>query len=183
MCGATEKLAYTYVVKSPIIVSGDISEFTLSLDLFWSVHAELWNIVLFFSKVCTLHCWFLCHFCSHSALRDLGGDFVIGFIQQMDAEKDPRNLLICFNCAQFICSNFSLGKSTNLVILICQSFQNLHENFSKPKSQVILTCDIVSFVYPVIRVSCFFFIVLWWFWVILSFSFFQVPSRRKCLKF
>ncbi|GFS23737.1 MMS19 nucleotide excision repair protein homolog [Elysia marginata] len=46
---------------------------------------------------------------STQALRDLGGDFVIGFIQQMDAEKDPRNLLVCFNCAQFICSNFSLG--------------------------------------------------------------------------
>ena len=32
MCGATEKIANTYVVKSPIIVSGDISEFMLSLD-------------------------------------------------------------------------------------------------------------------------------------------------------
>ncbi|RUS82896.1 hypothetical protein EGW08_009361 [Elysia chlorotica] len=46
---------------------------------------------------------------STQILKDMGGDFVIGFIQQMDAEKDPRNLLICFNCAHFICSNFSLG--------------------------------------------------------------------------
>ncbi|GFO36171.1 mms19 nucleotide excision repair protein homolog, partial [Plakobranchus ocellatus] len=45
-------------------------------------------------------------------LQDMGGDFVIGFIQQMDAEKDPRNLLICFSCAQFISSNFSLGTFT-----------------------------------------------------------------------
>uniref|UniRef100_A0A0B7AL83 MMS19 nucleotide excision repair protein n=1 Tax=Arion vulgaris TaxID=1028688 RepID=A0A0B7AL83_9EUPU len=43
------------------------------------------------------------------ALEQMGGDFVIGFIQQMDSEKDPRNLIICFNCAQFICSNMNLG--------------------------------------------------------------------------
>ncbi|BFZ01711.1 hypothetical protein BsWGS_04750 [Bradybaena similaris] len=43
------------------------------------------------------------------AIEGMGGDFVIGFIQQMDSEKDPRNLIICFNCAHFICSNMHLG--------------------------------------------------------------------------
>ena len=36
-------------------------------------------------------------------------DFVYGFIQSMDGEKDPRNLLICFECIRLICSQINLG--------------------------------------------------------------------------
>lgn len=36
-------------------------------------------------------------------------DFVYGFIQSMDGEKDPRNLLICFECIRLICSQMNLG--------------------------------------------------------------------------
>lgn len=32
-----------------------------------------------------------------SALKKMGPDFVLGFIQSMDGEKDPRNLLVCFD--------------------------------------------------------------------------------------
>ncbi|XP_060063604.1 MMS19 nucleotide excision repair protein homolog [Ylistrum balloti] len=42
-------------------------------------------------------------------LQKLGGDFVLGFIQAMDAEKDPRNLVLAFRCATTIIHNFSLG--------------------------------------------------------------------------
>ncbi|XP_005103739.1 MMS19 nucleotide excision repair protein homolog [Aplysia californica] len=45
-------------------------------------------------------------------VEEMGGDFVIGFIQQMDSEKDPRNLMIAFNCAQFISSRLHLGAFT-----------------------------------------------------------------------
>lgn len=36
-------------------------------------------------------------------------DFVFGFIQAMDSEKDPRNLLVCFECLRVICQNLQLG--------------------------------------------------------------------------
>lgn len=36
-------------------------------------------------------------------------DFVFGFIQAMDGEKDPRNLLVCFECLRVICQNLQLG--------------------------------------------------------------------------
>lgn len=39
----------------------------------------------------------------------MGNDFVFGFIQSMDTEKDPRNLLMAFHCARTIILNFSLG--------------------------------------------------------------------------
>ena len=37
-----------------------------------------------------------------SALKKMGPDFVLGFIQSMDGEKDPRNLLVCFDDAEKI---------------------------------------------------------------------------------
>ncbi|XP_059147306.1 MMS19 nucleotide excision repair protein homolog [Physella acuta] len=49
---------------------------------------------------------------SRPAIEQMGSDFVIGFIQLMDAEKDPRNLILCFNIAHFIISNLQLGVFT-----------------------------------------------------------------------
>jgi len=34
---------------------------------------------------------------------------VYGFLQAMDAEKDPRNLVIAFTCARIVIQNFPLG--------------------------------------------------------------------------
>ncbi|CAC5420977.1 MET18 [Mytilus coruscus] len=42
-------------------------------------------------------------------LKKMEADFVLGFIQVMDTEKDPRNLMTCFQCARTIILNFSLG--------------------------------------------------------------------------
>lgn len=36
-------------------------------------------------------------------------DFVFGFIQSMDGEKDPRNLLVCFDCIRLVCQQLNLG--------------------------------------------------------------------------
>ncbi|CAF1074796.1 unnamed protein product, partial [Didymodactylos carnosus] len=37
-----------------------------------------------------------------NAIRQHGSDFVCNFIQSMDGERDPRNLVICFQCLQYI---------------------------------------------------------------------------------
>ncbi|CAI9735793.1 nucleotide excision repair homolog [Octopus vulgaris] len=42
-------------------------------------------------------------------LRKMEGDFVCGFIQAMDGEKDPRNLQLAFQCAEIIIRQLSLG--------------------------------------------------------------------------
>lgn len=43
-------------------------------------------------------------------LEEMSGEFVHGFIQALDMEKDPRNLILAFQCVETICHNLSLGK-------------------------------------------------------------------------
>ncbi|XP_046850704.1 MMS19 nucleotide excision repair protein homolog isoform X2 [Xenia sp. Carnegie-2017] len=43
-----------------------------------------------------------------SELQTLGTDFVFGYIQAMDGEKDPRNLLVCFELVQIIVKRFPI---------------------------------------------------------------------------
>ena len=43
-------------------------------------------------------------------IKKLGGDMVYGFMQALDAEKDPRNLIIAFRCACLIAQQFPVGK-------------------------------------------------------------------------
>lgn len=44
-------------------------------------------------------------------LKSLGADFTLGFIQVMDGEKDPRNLLIAFQIVRdIIVKGYALGK-------------------------------------------------------------------------
>ncbi|KAM3860026.1 MMS19 nucleotide excision repair protein homolog [Diretmus argenteus] len=46
-------------------------------------------------------------------LKGLGADFVFGFVQSMDGEKDPRNLLLAFQIARnIIHRGYDLGKFT-----------------------------------------------------------------------
>ncbi|XP_066278817.1 MMS19 nucleotide excision repair protein homolog [Branchiostoma lanceolatum] len=46
------------------------------------------------------------------ALQTLGADFVWGFIQAMDGEKDPRNLNIAFSIARIAAQAFPIGTFT-----------------------------------------------------------------------
>ncbi|XP_046850722.1 polycomb group RING finger protein 1-like [Xenia sp. Carnegie-2017] len=41
-------------------------------------------------------------------LLTLGTDFVFGYIQAMDGEKDPRNLLVCLELVQIIVMRFPI---------------------------------------------------------------------------
>jgi hypothetical protein len=55
-------------------------------------------------------------FSSLKAVRQLGSDFVCNFIQSMDGERDPRNLVLCFQCLQYMTKYFDIGKITNDMI-------------------------------------------------------------------
>ncbi|KAJ1553319.1 hypothetical protein HK096_008313, partial [Nowakowskiella sp. JEL0078] len=43
-------------------------------------------------------------------LKSLGNDFVFGFIQSIDSEKDPRNLMICFRLVTLITTYLDFKK-------------------------------------------------------------------------
>lgn len=58
--------------------------------------------------------WFLfvINHCDYSTeLKGLGADFVFGFVQSMDGERDPRNLLLVFQIAKNIIHHgYDLGE-------------------------------------------------------------------------
>ena len=39
----------------------------------------------------------------------MGSEFVFVFIQMMDGEKDPRNLMLCFDIVKTLATHFPLG--------------------------------------------------------------------------
>ncbi|CAG8610375.1 3379_t:CDS:10 [Ambispora leptoticha] len=45
-----------------------------------------------------------------NALQQMGSEFVFGFIQVMDGEKDPRNLLLAFSLVKYIIANFDINE-------------------------------------------------------------------------
>ena len=45
-----------------------------------------------------------------AAVREMGSDFVLGYIQAMDGEKDPRNIVIAFNSVRRIVIHLSFGE-------------------------------------------------------------------------
>ncbi|KAG7164663.1 MMS19 nucleotide excision repair protein-like [Homarus americanus] len=45
-------------------------------------------------------------------IREMGQDFVLGFVTAMDGEKDPRNLVLLFTLVPIIVKNFPLGPFT-----------------------------------------------------------------------
>ena len=44
-----------------------------------------------------------------TVLKKISADFVLGYIQAMDGEKDPRNLQLVFNSVPFIVKHLDLG--------------------------------------------------------------------------
>ena len=57
---------------------------------------------------------FTCSFYSPE-LKGLGADFVFGFVQSMDGERDPRNLVLAFQIANnIIHRGYDLGEQTHV---------------------------------------------------------------------
>lgn len=55
-----------------------------------------------------------------SELKGLGADFVFGFVQSMDGERDPRNLLLAFQIAKnIIHRGYDMGEHTHIYMHKC----------------------------------------------------------------
>ena len=52
------------------------------------------------------------YFYFNAELQELGQDFVFGFIQAVDQERDPRNLLILFSLFPIVAKYFRLEPFT-----------------------------------------------------------------------
>lgn len=46
------------------------------------------------------------------AVKEMGSEFVLGYIQAMDGEKDPRNIVIAFNSVHRIVMHLSFGEQS-----------------------------------------------------------------------
>ena len=60
-------------------------------------------------------------------LQKLGTDFVYGYLQVMDGEKDPRNLVLAFQCARRIIENFPLGRILIVHLFVRKLMTNTNE--------------------------------------------------------
>jgi DNA repair/transcription protein MET18/MMS19 len=59
---------------------------------------------------------------SHSyeeELKTFAQDFVFGYIQAMDGERDPRNLLIAFSCVKMITEKLPFGNCMCYYMPVC----------------------------------------------------------------
>lgn len=83
------------------------------------------------------------YFSHPTELKGLGADFVFGFVQSVDGERDPRNLLLAFQIARkIIHGGYDLGENTHIVI---PNFTNV---FYVPFfSCVVILCFNVAQVY------------------------------------
>ncbi len=70
-------------------------------------------------------------------------DFVYGFIQAMDGEKDPRNLLVCFDCIRLICERLSLGPFVEETFEVFACYFPI--DFNPPKNDTfVITKDMIA---------------------------------------
>uniref|UniRef100_A0A8C7GZN2 MMS19 nucleotide excision repair protein n=1 Tax=Oncorhynchus kisutch TaxID=8019 RepID=A0A8C7GZN2_ONCKI len=68
-------------------------------SLFQDIHVQVVTLIDYFSHP--------------TELKGLGADFVFGFVQSVDGERDPRNLLLAFHIARKIVhEGYDLGKFT-----------------------------------------------------------------------
>uniref|UniRef100_A0AAQ6INR1 MMS19 nucleotide excision repair protein n=1 Tax=Anabas testudineus TaxID=64144 RepID=A0AAQ6INR1_ANATE len=109
-----------YVVTPPVLqglkalVSGCVctalptgSAVSMLRSLFQDVHVQ---VKLDIIRMLKIH---QNYFNESTELKGLGADFVFGFVQSMDGERDPRNLLLAFQIAQNIINRgYDLGKFT-----------------------------------------------------------------------
>ncbi|XP_033098455.1 MMS19 nucleotide excision repair protein homolog [Anneissia japonica] len=76
-------------------------------------------------------------------LQKLGNDFVYGYMQAMDGEKDPRNLIIVFRCIPIIIHNFPFERFSEELFEVTSCYFPI--DFSPPSNDPygVTTQDLV----------------------------------------
>ena len=108
------------------------------LNVFLSGDQQLDSAIFFFSTqgIAKVHGSDTAHIFSVvvwlSELQELGSEFVYGFIQVMDGEKDPRNLLTAFQIVQTLIQHFPIGKFCSWIVRQKSDFWFIYWPLMKP---------------------------------------------------
>ncbi|KAK7918894.1 hypothetical protein WMY93_010178 [Mugilogobius chulae] len=94
------------LTKSPVLPPG--CAVSMLKSLFQDVHVQSLMLV---ERSCVYNMLLNLMETREAELKTLGADFVFGFVQSMDGERDPRNLLLAFRIASSIIhQGYDLGK-------------------------------------------------------------------------
>ena len=66
--------------------------------------------------------------CKSSNLKSLGYNFVVGFINSIDGESDPRNLVLLFRIIPYFVKEFPLGHLTEEMFEVIACYFPVHYN-------------------------------------------------------
>ncbi|XP_034414383.1 MMS19 nucleotide excision repair protein homolog isoform X1 [Cyclopterus lumpus] len=96
------------LTKSTVLPPG--SAVSMLRSLFQDVHVQS---LMLAERACVYNMLINLMATREAELKGLGADFVFGFVQSMDGERDPRNLLLAFQIAKSIVRRgYDLGKFT-----------------------------------------------------------------------
>ncbi|KAF7650556.1 hypothetical protein LDENG_00123550 [Lucifuga dentata] len=96
------------LTKSKVLPPG--SAVSMLRSLFQDVHVQS---LMLAERACVYNMLINLMESREAELKGLGADFVFGFVQAMDGERDPRNLLLAFQIAKNIVQRgYELGKFT-----------------------------------------------------------------------
>ncbi|XP_072311811.1 MMS19 nucleotide excision repair protein homolog [Eucyclogobius newberryi] len=94
------------LTKSAVLPAG--SAVAMLRSLFQDVHVQS---LMLAERACVYNMLLNLMETREAELKSLGADFVFGFVQSMDGERDPRNLLLAFQIASnIIHQGYDLGK-------------------------------------------------------------------------
>ncbi|XP_051274630.1 MMS19 nucleotide excision repair protein homolog [Dicentrarchus labrax] len=97
-------------------------------SLFQDVHVQS---LMLAERACVYHMLINLMETREAELKGLGADFVFGFVQSMDGERDPRNLLLAFQVAKnIIHRGYDLGKFTEELFEVTSCYFPI--NFTPP---------------------------------------------------
>ncbi|XP_076025726.1 MMS19 nucleotide excision repair protein homolog [Genypterus blacodes] len=129
------------LTKSPALPPG--SAVSILRSVFQDVHVQS---LMVGERACVYNMLINLMEVREAELKGLGADFVFGFVQSMDGERDPRNLLLAFQIAKsIIYRGYELGKFTEELFEVTSCYFPI--DFSPPpndphgitKEELILT--------------------------------------------
>ncbi|KAL6094473.1 mms19 [Pungitius sinensis] len=98
----------TALTKCTVLPPG--SAVSMLRSLFQDVHVQS---LMLGERACVYNMLINLMATREAELKGLGADFVFGFVQSMDGERDPRNLLLAFQIARtIVLRGYDLGKFT-----------------------------------------------------------------------
>ena len=105
----TYKFAFTYLDPTSVEVGLNPAHSKMSITLRTSL-IQTFTLAMDVNTKALLSHVNIPAFCYISDCQKMEAEFVYCYMQAMDSEKDPRHLLLAFQCVTIIAQNFPLGE-------------------------------------------------------------------------